>query len=45
MKLIQLFAIALLALLVNSSYAQSMHLASGNLDMLKGQKTINLVYA
>lgn len=45
MKLIQLFAIALLALLVNSGYAQSMHLASGNLDILKGQKTINLVYA
>ena len=45
MKLVQLFAIALLVLLGNSSYAQSMRLASGNLDMLKGQKTINLVYA
>lgn len=45
MKLIQLFAIALLVLLGNSAYAQSMNLASGNLDFLKGQKTVNLVYA
>lgn len=45
MKIIQLFAIALLVLLGNSAYAQSMNLASGNLDFLKGQKTVNLVYA
>lgn len=44
MKRIQLFAIALLALLVNSSYAQTMQLASGNLDFIKGQQTINVVY-
>ena len=44
MKPAQLFAVALMTLFATSGFAQTMHLASGNLDFLKGQKTINVVY-
>src|SRR6476646_7628284 len=46
MKSAKLFILSLLLLAVASvpGFAQSMKLASGNLDFLKGQKTINVVY-
>ena len=46
MKIFKLLPLSLLLLLLAStSYAQSTKLASGSLDFLKGQKTINVVYA
>ncbi len=43
MKLVKLFTLALLVLFASSAFAQN--LKSGNLDFLKGQKTVNIVYA
>ena len=46
MKRFTLVALALLLALCSApGFAQSMRLASGNLDFLKGQKTINVVYS
>lgn len=44
MKFVKLLALALGLLLSFSGFSQSMKLASGKLDFLKGQKTINVVY-
>ena len=45
MKLVKLFAVAVCMLFAFSGFAQSMKLESGKLDFLKGQKTLNVVYA